>query len=92
MSAKVTKKGTGKGREIRLSAFRRVDPGVDVRGKYFNPFQKGASIVLLAPDVAKAFPTAEAVNDALRSLMNVARKPTQRKAKLAAKAAKSRRR
>jgi hypothetical protein len=40
-----------------------------VRGKYASRFANGASLVLLAPDVAKEFPTARAVNRALRSIL-----------------------
>ena len=43
-----------------------------VRGKYVQRYQAGTNVVLLAPDVAAAFPTAEAVNEALRLLMKVA--------------------
>jgi hypothetical protein len=35
-----------------------------------------AHAVLLSPDVAKVFPTDEAVNEALRSLIDLARKST----------------
>jgi uncharacterized DUF497 family protein len=44
-----------------------------IRGKYAKEYSKGANVVLLSPDVAEAFPTAESVNDALRALMNIAR-------------------
>ena len=40
-----------------------------VRGKYFERFQRGSNLVLLEPDVSAAFPTSEAVNQALRSLV-----------------------
>lgn len=43
-----------------------------VRGKYFERARKGTNLVLLDPDVAKAFPTPESVNDALRMLVKVA--------------------
>jgi len=43
-----------------------------VRGKYHKQFVKGTNLVLLSPDVAKAFPTPAAVNDALRSLVEIA--------------------
>ena len=43
-----------------------------VRGKYTSRYRQGTNLVLLAPDVAAAFPTEQAVNDALRLLMNVA--------------------
>ena len=39
------------------------------RGKYADRFREGTNLVLLDPDVAKAFPNARAVNDALRKLM-----------------------
>ncbi len=47
-----------------------------VRGKYAARYQAGTNLVLLAPDVAAVFPTAEAVNDALRLLMQVAQRST----------------
>jgi hypothetical protein len=44
-----------------------------VQGKYAERYRAGTKLVLLAPDVAAAFPDAEAVNEALRLLMKVAR-------------------
>jgi hypothetical protein len=41
-----------------------------VRGKYAGQIEKGASLVLLEPGVAKYFPTAKAVNRALKSLIS----------------------
>jgi hypothetical protein len=58
--------------------YKREDLGVGVRGKYFEDYSKGTNLVLLSPEVAKVFPTAEAVNDALRSLINLAEKSTGR--------------
>jgi hypothetical protein len=43
-----------------------------VRGKYLDRYRNGANLALLAPDVRAAFPTDEAVNEALRSLMQSA--------------------
>ena len=40
-----------------------------VRGKYLAQYRSGTNLVLLDADVAKAYPTAEAVNEALRRLM-----------------------
>jgi hypothetical protein len=40
-----------------------------VRGKHYNRFCAGSNLALLAPDVRAAFPTDEAVNQALRSVM-----------------------
>ena len=44
-----------------------------VRGKYVQRLAAGSNIVRLAPDVAAAFPTEEAVNEALRLLLKVAK-------------------
>ncbi len=43
-----------------------------VRGKYVQRYAAGTNLVRLAPDVAAAFPTEEAVNEALRLLLKVA--------------------
>jgi hypothetical protein len=37
-----------------------------VKGKYAERYKEGINIVLLDPDIAKEFPDAAAVNDALR--------------------------
>ena len=44
-----------------------------VRGKYVERYRAGTNVVVLAPDVAAAFPNEEAVNEALRLLMNIAK-------------------
>ena len=41
-----------------------------VRGKYAERIEKGTNLVLLEPEVAKYFPTAKAVNRALKSLIS----------------------
>jgi len=49
-----------------------------VRGKYYKRLlDEGANVVMLEPDVAKAFVDSAAVNDALRSLLDLTR-TTQR--------------
>ena len=40
-----------------------------IRGKYAKRFKEGTNLVLLEPEVARAFPTSEAVNKALRKVM-----------------------
>ena len=40
-----------------------------VRGKYFERYRAGTNLVRLDPDLRAAFPTDEAVNRALRSLI-----------------------
>jgi len=44
-----------------------------VRGKYYDEYRKGTNVVLLKPDVAEAFPTEDAVNEALRGILSTAR-------------------
>ncbi len=44
-----------------------------VRGKYFKRAMSGTNLVLIEPDLAKAFPDSESVNRALRLLVHVAR-------------------
>ena len=43
------------------------------RGKYYEDYRQGTNIVLLEPDVAAAFPTDGAVNEALRGILNTTR-------------------
>lgn len=50
-----------------------------VRGKYVERYRAGTNLVLLESDVQEAFPDAEAVNEALRMLMKVARRQVQEK-------------
>jgi hypothetical protein len=42
------------------------------RGRYAPERRAGTNVIVLAPDVAKAFPTDEAVNEALRLVMKMA--------------------
>jgi hypothetical protein len=49
--------------------YRREDLGKGVRGKYLSRVSKGTNLVLLNDEVAKAFPTTEAVNEALAGLL-----------------------
>jgi hypothetical protein len=51
-----------------------------VRGKYAVRFKSGSNIVVLDPDVAKTFSSAEAVNHALRSLLKALPSTRRRKA------------
>ena len=47
-----------------------------IRGKYVARYRAGTNVVLLAPGVAQAFPTEDAVNEALRLVMRMAKIPT----------------
>ena len=42
-----------------------------IRGKYAKRFAQGTNIVVLDPDVARAFPDSESVNRILRALSEV---------------------
>lgn len=45
------------------------------RGKYAADYRKGTNLVLLDPDVSCAFPTDEAVNQALRLVIQLTQIP-----------------
>jgi hypothetical protein len=51
--------------------FRAMKGGV--RGKYASFVREGTNVVLLEADVAEAFPTEAAVNEALRGVLNTTR-------------------
>ena len=60
------------------------------RGKYFKRLlAEGANVVVLDPEIAKAFTNSAAVNDALRSLLEITRS-TQRITKRSARSPKER--
>lgn len=40
-----------------------------VRGKYAQRYREGSNIVVIDPDLSKAFPNADAVNQALREVL-----------------------
>jgi len=44
-----------------------------VRGKHYRDYRNGTNVVLLQPDVAEAFPTEDAVNEALRGVLTTTR-------------------
>ena len=50
--------------------FTQVQGGI--RGKYVERYHQGTNLVRLDPDVARSFPNDEAVNEALRMLIQVA--------------------
>ena len=68
--------------------YSREDLGRGVRGKYYREYMKGTNLILLRPEVAQAFPTSEAVNEALLSLIEVA----NRSANLTTRSTRTRRR
>ncbi|MFO1430882.1 MAG: hypothetical protein U1F76_12185 [Candidatus Competibacteraceae bacterium] len=40
-----------------------------VRGKYAKQYRESTNVVVIDPDLSKAFPNAKAVNDALREVL-----------------------
>jgi hypothetical protein len=51
--------------------------GTGVRGKYYARVSKGTNLVRLHPDIAKAFPSEDAVNAALASVIEMAKFTTK---------------
>jgi hypothetical protein len=66
----------GKGDELRAE-YSRSSLGTGIRGKFLKEYRRGTNLVLLTPEVARAFPSEKAVNDALSSLITVARRTTR---------------
>jgi hypothetical protein len=61
-------------KEEMRTEYRREGLGEGVRGKYLMRYKKGTNLVLLNDKVAEAFPTAEAVNEALMGLIALTEK------------------
>ena len=53
--------------------YTREDFGEMVRGKYTAQMRAASNVVVLDPDIAEAFPNAQAVNQTLRLLLELAR-------------------
>jgi len=78
-----------KDKEDMRKSYKRSDFATLERGKFFAEVVKGTSVVLLEPDVAKAFPTSKAVNEALTELLaltektaRITRRPTRTRLKV----------
>ena len=52
-----------------IPELKREQLGKGVRGKYLKHFMQGSNVVVLQPEIQKAFPTSEAVNKALASML-----------------------
>jgi hypothetical protein len=55
----------------------KFDYSKGIRGKYHGRLKKKTNVVLLDPDVAKAFPNSASVNKALRSILKGKAKPAR---------------
>jgi len=69
-SGETMKKGTSKKKDM----LEEYDFSQGERGKYAERYAAGTNVVVLAPDVAAAFPTTESVNEALRALIKIAQR------------------
>ena len=70
------KKSSNKAAAVEMRA--EYDFSCGIRGKYARRYAQGTNVVVLEADVAKVFPSAEAVNDSLRALAGIIHR--QRKA------------
>ena len=70
--------------------YKRSDLGMLVRGKYAHRAAEASNVVVLEPQVARAFPNDQAVNSALRGVLR-ARKRGARSAATPARARRERR-
>jgi hypothetical protein len=61
--------------------YKRSDFGTLVRGKYIERLQTSSNVVVLDPEVADLFPNAAAVNAALRSLAEIAKRAGSRRSR-----------
>ena len=57
--------------------YRREDFGPMARGKYAARMRESSNVIVLDPDIAEAFPNAQAVNQALRGLLELAKVSAQ---------------
>jgi hypothetical protein len=53
----------------KIPELKREQLGKGIRGKYLKHFRQANNIVVLKPEIQKAFPTSEAVNKALASML-----------------------
>ena len=61
------------------SEYKRSDFGQLVRGKFVERLQTNSNVVVIDPAVADLFPNAAAVNAALRSLADIAKRASSRR-------------
>ena len=72
------RKGKASRQDELRSEYKRSDFEELVRGKYIERLKQGSNVVVLDPRVARAFPTSEAVNETLLSLLDLAKKSAHR--------------
>jgi len=68
------KKARSRVRDDLRRSYKRSDfPAGFIRGKYAARLAAGSNVVVLTPENAAAFPTSDAVNEALNGLVRVAK-------------------
>jgi hypothetical protein len=75
MKANPAKKTSGPGEDTMRAEY---DFSKGVRGKHAARYARGTNVVVLDPDVAAEFRTAEEVNEALRALAEIMRRRNKR--------------
>lgn len=68
------KKASNRNKSNEPEMLKEYDFSEGVRGKYAHRYAEGSNVVVLPPDLAEAFPTAEAVHEALRDVLSLAEK------------------
>lgn len=81
-----------KAKDDMRAEYKRSDFAKLERGKFYAEVAKGTTVVILSPSVAKAFPTSQAVNEALSGLLALSKRTsriTRRSTRTRAKAARA---
>lgn len=81
-----------KAKDEMRSEYKRSDFARLERGKFYAEVAKGTTVVVLSPSNAKAFPSSQAVNDALSGLLELTKQTsrmTHRATRTRAKAARA---
>lgn len=71
------KKAKSEANDWLQAEYKRSDLGPIVRGKYAQRMASESNVVVLDPIVSKAFPNEQAVNTALRGLLELAKASTR---------------
>jgi len=57
--------------EEKIDMLQEYDFSNGIRGKYAKKYKEGANIVKIDEDICKVFPNSKAVNEALRTFINL---------------------
>ena len=73
-----------------IPVLKREQLGKGVRGKYFRQYLQSSNVVVLRPEIHRAFPTSEAVNQALSNLLTMTRETARLTSRSGGRATKRR--